>query len=438
MLLAIEKAVNDFLDKSKDKAIKIISHHDTDGITSATILIKALKKLDKTFSVKIVKQLDVQVLETLPKKEILVFLDVGSSLLQEISKFEDVFILDHHEIISEVPKNITVINPHLFDKQAISGAGLTYLFAKHLVDESKELASLAVIGMVGDMLDRDLSKLNNQIITDAEVTIKKGLMLYPSTRPIHKTLEFSSSTFIPGVTGNSRGACELLREAGIERVNGEYKSLIELTENESSKLITAVLLRRMKKDNTDILGNIYLVKMFNKLEDAREMSAMINACSRLGFSEVALLVCMGNKNARKKAEEIYASYKQHIIAALNFASTTTEKIEGKGYLIINAKNEVKDTIIGTVASILSVSSTQEEGTLIITMAYSEGNKIKVSARVAGRNGRNVREVLEQVTSKIGGETGGHPLAAGCFIPRESEQVFIDYLKKILEIEVIKV
>jgi len=30
-----------------------------------------------------------------------------------------------------------------------------------------------------------------KIIEDAEVQIKKGLLLYPATRPIHKTLEFS-------------------------------------------------------------------------------------------------------------------------------------------------------------------------------------------------------------------------------------------------------
>ena len=86
---------------------------------------------------------------------------------------------------------------------------------------------------------------------------------------------------------------------------------------------------------------------------------------------------------------------------------------------------------------MSVSSMHEEGTIIITMAHSE-DKIKVSARVAGRNGRNVREILESVTSKIGGETGGHPLAAGCLISKENEKVFIDYLIKILDIELVKV
>lgn len=454
MLTTIEKAAQIFLEKSKNKPIKIISHYDTDGITSACIMISALKKLDKNFSVSILKQLDFQFLSDLPKNNLLIFLDLGSNNLHELSGFDDVFIIDHHEISSELSNNIIFINPHLFNEEAISASCLTYLFCKQLCEENKHLANLAIIGMVGDMLDKEISKLNNSIIKDADVTIKKGLLFYPSTRPIHKTLEFSSSIFIPGVTGSSRGAIDLLKEAGIERVNGEYKSLVELTDEENSKLITAILLKRMGlqnfseenlarkseffgKDNSDIIGNIYLVKMFNKLEDTREMSAMLNACSRLGFSEIALMLCLGNREARKKAESIYAAYKQHIISALNFVSGMKEKIEGKNYVIINAKDKVKDTIIGTIASILSVSSMHEPGTVIIAMAYCE-DKIKVSARIAGRNGRNVREILEQVTSKIGGETGGHHLAAGCLISRENEEIFMDYLKKVLEIETIKI
>jgi RecJ-like exonuclease len=437
MQKAIEKAVTKFIEISSRKPIKIISHYDTDGITSATILIKALERMDRTFSVKIVKQLDENVFATLPKNELIVFLDLGSSSLMQLAKYEDIFIIDHHEIPSEIPSNITLINPHMFDKESISASGLVYLFVKQISQENKDLANLAVIGMVGDMLDKDISKSNNSIISDAELTIKKGLLFYPSTRPIHKTLEFSSSIFIPGVTGNSRGVLELLREAGIEKVRGEYKNLIELTEEENSRLITSILIRRLNHNNVDIIGNIYLVKFFGRLEDARELSAMINACSRLGYSEIAILLCLGSRNARTRAEEIYANYKQHIVSALNFISNL-KKIEGKGYIIINARDNIKDTIIGTIASILSVSSTYEEGTVIVAMAYCE-DKIKVSSRVAGRNStKNLREILESVTSKIGGESGGHALAAGCLIPKESEESFLSYLKKALDVEVIKV
>lgn len=433
---AIKKAVQNFLEKSKNKKIKIISHHDTDGITAAAIMSKALKRLDLEFSIKIVKQLEKETIESLPKNELLVFLDLGSSNLKEISKLNtDIFVIDHHEISIDIPFNITFINPHLFNDGEISGAGLTYLFVKEISQENKDLANLVVLGMVGDRLDKDISRLNNTILNDAEIIIKKGLLIYPATRPINKALEYSS-IFIPGVTGNSRGAINLLKDSGIEKTEGNYKSLIELTEEEMSKLITNIIVRRMRRDNTDIIGNIYLIKFFNKLEDARELSARINACSRLGYSDVALLLCLGNKVAMKKSEEIYADYKQHIISALNYISIAN-KIEGKGYLIINAKNEIKDTIIGTMASILSSSPDYEEGTIIIAMAYS-GEKIKVSARAAGKNNRNLRELIQNSLEGIEAECGGHANAAGCLISKAREEDFIRSIKKQLDIELIKI
>jgi len=432
MQKAIEQAVTLFKEKIKNRDVKIISHHDTDGISSAAIMAKTLMRLEKKFAIKIVKNLEKEFIKTLHKEELLIFLDLGSSLLEEIGKLKcDVFIIDHHEITGKQQENTTFINPHLFNEEAISASGLTYLFAKKINPENKDLANLAIIGMVGDMLGREISKLNKE---DSEVLIKKGLIMYPATRPIHKILEFSSSIFIPGVTGNPKGVLALLREAGIKKENGNYKSLIELNEQELSKLITAIILRT-KKDSGEIIGNIYLVKFFNRLEDARELSAMINACSRLGYSNVALALCLKNKKSRKRAEHIYANYKQHLVAALNFANNN--KIEKKGYVLINAKNKIKDTIIGTVASIISMSRQYKEGTIIIAMSYDK-EKIKVSARISGRNGRNVREILEKTVQDFGGECGGHALAAGCLIPRDKEKQFIENLSKNMELEVVKI
>jgi RecJ-like exonuclease len=423
---------------AQDKKIQVISHHDTDGICSAAIMASALQKLDKNFSIKILKQLEKENIETLPKDGILLFLDLGSGNLKELSKLEnDVYILDHHELKNpEIPENINIINPHMFEEEPLSGSCLTYLFVKEISNENKNLANLAVVGMVGDMLEKNIGKIGNTIINDAEMIIKRGLLLYPSTRPLNKTLEFSSNMFIPGVTGSPTGAINLLREIGVERRDGRYKNLIELDENEMSKLITSILLRRNEKDISDFIGNIYLIKIFNKLEDARELSAMINACSRLEQSSIALSLCMGNKRARKKAERVYANYKQHLVSGLKFVSNH-KKIEGDNYVIINAKSNIKDTIIGTIASMLSMSSSYKAGTVIVTMANNE-NKIKVSARVAGRNGRNIREVLEAVTKEVGGECGGHAMAAGCLILKEKEQQFIESLQKKLEVELVKI
>lgn len=439
MLSKIRSLAEKFLKQTENKKIQIISHHDTDGISSAAIMATALQKLDKNFSVKIVKQLEKEVIKSLPKDAVLIFLDLGSGSIEQLSELSnEIYILDHHEIGKDIKlaDNINIINPHLCEGEDLCGACLAYLFVKEISKENKSLANLAVIGMVGDMLEKNIGKIGNSIINDGEMVIKRGLLLYPATRPLNKTLEFSSAMFIPGVTGSSNGAINLLREVGIEKKDGSYKSLIELNEDEMSKLITAILLRRNNKDIDDFIGNIYLIKIFNKLEDSRELSAMINACSRLEHSNIALSLCMGSKEARKKAEGIYADYKQHLISGLNFVSNS-QKIEGNNYIIINAQNNIKDTVIGTIASILSMSAVYKEGTAIITMAHNL-DKIKISGRIVGRNGRNIREILDSVVERIGGESGGHAFAAGCLISKEKETEFIELLKKSLEIELVKI
>jgi len=433
----IKYVVKEFLEKSKDKEIQVISHFDTDGITSAAIMVQTLKKLDKKFSLKIIKSLEEQFIYDLPKEKLTLFIDLASGSLNHIeeSRLEDVFIIDHHEITQEIPKKVTIINSELHDKQKISSSCLTYLFCKEIDPENKEFAKLAILGMIGDMLEKEIDKLNNGILEDGEIQRKRGVRIYPSTRPLNRTLEFCSNPYIPKVTGDIKGVLELLREIGLEPINGKYKSLIELDENEMKKLVTAIMLRNpISKD--EIVGDIFLIKLFNKLEDARELSAKINACSRFGESETALQLCMEIPRARDRAESIHAKYKQNLLSGLKFASEA-DKIQGQKFVIINAKSHIKDTMIGTIASILSNSTLYEEGTIITTMAYYD-DKIKVSSRIAGKNGRNVREILSSIIEKIGGEVGGHENAAGCIINIKKEKEFIDSLKKVLEVELIKI
>jgi len=286
----------------------------------------------------------------------------------------------------------------------------------------------------------EISKTTSIIIEDSNVYIKEGLLIYPSTRPLDKALEYSSRPFIPGVTGNSRGTFELLNEAGIEKVGKTFKALIDLNKKEMKNLVTAVMLRLSGKEKTqEYLGNLYLIKFFNKIEDARELSAIINSGSRMGQPTNSLMFCLGDKAARRNAERIYVKYRQHIISGLKHIEQNN-KIHGKEYVIINVKDKIKDTLIGTLTSILSFSSIYKEGTIIIGMAYDEDN-IKISTRMSGRNpkhNRNLRELMGSITKIIGGESGGHQKAAGCIIKRKDEDKFIDLIKNKLEFEIVKI
>lgn len=449
MLKEIDAFTKEFLEFSKNKPIRIISHHDTDGITSAAILAKTFSRLDKKFSIRIVKGLEESIINEELKRqpnEVILFSDLGSSNLDHFKNLEEpVFILDHHEIDeSKLNKNTKIINPHLTssaEDNAVTGAGVCYLFSKAISPENQDLSSLAIIGMIGDRYETNLSKINQQIVKEAQdLKIKKGIAIYPATRPLRRALEWSTSPYIPGVTGSGPGAIEILREIGIPY----DKTLLELSDDEMSKLITAVMIRRAQYNKPeDILRNLYILKFFNRKEDVREISTLINACSRLGYSDIAISYCLENEKAKTQALDIYTKYKQELVSGLKLAEKM-DKIEGKGFVILNAKDQIKDAIVGTICSMLSSSPTYEEGTILIGMAYNE-DKIKVSARIVGQEGRNLKEVLEKTVTTFKGanpetiaEVGGHHFAAGCLVEKNKEDSFIETLKKELEVEIVKV
>lgn len=429
----------DFLEKIKGRRLQIISHFDTDGITSARIMIGTLKRLDQSFDLKIVKTLTREFIASLSKSKVTLFLDLASGSLKEIgeSQLREVFIVDHHEVQGEIPPNVRIINPELLDKRKISGAGMTYLFCKEIDEKNKEFAKFAVLGTIGDSLEKDLDSVNHGILEDSEVQRKKGILIYPSTRPINRVLEYCSDPFIPGVTGNPEGVIELMREINIGTNAGKYKSFMELDEEETQRVVTSIMLRNPQIKNKEILGELFLIKMFGKLEDAREISAKINACSRNGESDLALRFCMEDNEAKKKVEAVHVKYKQQLLSGIKYAQEEAEKIEGRGYVIINAKDKVKDTIIGTITSILSHSPIYDQETILIGMAYDK-EKIKISARSVGKKGRNIREILTNIAINFQGEVGGHEFAAGCTINKEHEIAFLKNLKENLELEIIKV
>lgn len=442
----IKFLAKEFLNETKNSQILIVSHFDTDGITSASILIKTLQELDKTFNVKIIKNLENEFIKKLPKNKTIIFLDLASNSLKQIqeNQTKKTFILDHHEIIQEIPKNILIANPEIYKEEKLSSSQITFLFCEELFNLSqkrneniKQLAKLATLGKIGDMLEKEENKISKEISEKGEIKIKKGLSIYPSTRPINRTLEYSSKPYIKGVTGEISGVIELLRDSQINPLNGKYPSIIELTQEQVQNLFTQIILREPKIKENELISNIYLIKHFNKLEDARELSAKINACSRMGFPTIAILFCLEIENSKKQAQAIYVKYKQSIISALKFVKQA-EKIEEKEYTIINAQDNIKDSIIGTITSIISNSSEHPPGKIIIAMAKKK-NKIKVSARNCGRQGRNLRELLYAVTTQLEEtEIGGHEQAAGCLIQLENQEKFIHTLKKHLKIETIKI
>ena len=264
------------------------------------------------------------------------------------------------------------------------------------------------------------------------------------TKPIHKVLQYSTDPYIPNVTGNEEGAKRFLEEIGIDfMVNGKYKKLIHLNNEEMKKLVTAIILKRLGSEENpdDVLGPIYLLKDGkdeSATKDAKEFSTLLNAVGRMHKSSLGIGTCFGSKEIREDALNLLQDYRKEIVDSLNWFYRNRKGnsiIEEEGYVIINSGDNIKDSLIGTLASIISKSNLYSGGTIIMSMAYTLDGFIKVSARIASVNGNhyvNLNKIMKKVVDKIGGVGGGHDVAAGALIPQEKEKEFIEFIQEQLK------
>ncbi|MBU2496789.1 MAG: DHH family phosphoesterase [Nanoarchaeota archaeon] len=428
----IEKNVEKFLSliNDKEKRIRIISHDDADGITSAAIIVKVLKRLNLQYWLTNLKGFDENVLENLLKEEwdISFILDFGLNE-EKVQKLEelnrDVFILDHHlaDFKKEFRK-VHIINSHLLNED-LSASGVCYFFGKAIDEKNKDLAYIAIIGLIGDF-----KKVDERILKDAidnkQITVRRGLKVFgASTKPLHKALAFSN-VFIPGISGDEKGALELIQQAGINiKENNRFRTLIDLNDEESKKLYTLIATR---SGNGNFIDYIYLINSNGKIYDSKEMATMINACGNLGYSEAGIEACYGNT---VKAEKVYNKYKKEIVSALrwfekekeNNSEKVVEACNGKVW-VINAGTEVKDTIIGVLTSMLA---NHYEDKILVGMAESDG-RIKISARAKEID---VKEFLDKIFKDLKAECGGHERAAGGLINKEDRPIVIERIKSLL-------
>jgi len=440
----------------KKETIRLISHLDADGIAAASIMIRLLNKDNRKYSISIVHHLTEPVIKALSKEayKYFIFTDLGSGqihLIKELLKNKTIFILDHHKPEDAKAENIYHVNPHHFQidgSYEIAGSGVVYLFACEVNNELKNLAHVAIIGAIGDIQEEQgFSEINKQILDIAvevgKIKVIKGIRVFGAqTRPLHKVLEYSTNPYIPGVSGSESGAIQFLQHIGISPKNGNgWTKLVHLNDEELKRLATAIIMKRLNEEKPeDIIGNVYILPQEDKespTRDAKEFSTLLNACGRLGKASLGIGACLGDKKIKERAIRSMVDYKRELVNALRWYEANKESenvIKDDGYLIINARDNIMPTIVGTLASIISKSGNVKEGNFVMSMADLLDGSTKVSLRIASNKQKDVdlREIMKKIIDKVGGEAGGHMHAAGAIIPNEKEEVFISAAKFILK------
>lgn len=436
-----------------DGKIRLIGQFDADGICATAIAYELLDRMDKEFEYEILEQLYEEDVERLAEEEedLLFFVDIGSgqsSLIREhiVEDTEkEVVISDHHSPQVEEPSDseqIVHLNPHFLGHdggEAISAAGMTYLIAEAESEENYDLVPYALIGATGDVQKQDgvFLGLNGRLLEKAEehelIEKRKGLDLYGrSTKPLHKSLMYTSDPHLDGITNSESGAIQFLKSTGVEiRENGDFRTLEDLSAEEEKKIIHGLI--KQGYDVEPLLRNVYVLENGHGID---EFSTIINACGRLGEPRKGVKILL--ENDLELAEKISRKYGRRISKALRYVEDNRENDEvvyDDTMGIIDAGSNIDENFIGTVTTI-AMSDGYFSSPVAMGLAHAEKEKIKISSRASKEvveEGLNLGDIVESAAEEVEGEGGGHNVAAGAKIPRDRKQEFMELVEQELPV-----
>ena len=434
-------------------SVLLASHIDADGLTSAAIAAQALERAEIPFEVVFENQLDADAIADIAETdfETALFTDFGSGQLDVITEHEAAgaftpVVCDHHQ-----PADAETefhLNPLLFGLDGaseLSGAGTAYVLARALGEpENRDLAGLAVVGAVGDMQASggELVGANRKIVTEGvEAGVLRettDLALYgKQTRPLPKLLEYANDVRIPGISGSESGAVGFLTDLDIE-LEGEdgWRQWADLTADERQEVASALLKRAVSRGVPaaridDLVGTTYTLTeeaTGTELRDASEFSTLLNATARYDRADVGLAVCLGDREeALDEARTLLTNHRRNLATGLDWVKRAgvTQEAHVQWF---DAGERIRDTIVGIVAGMAMGTNDIRADRPVIAFAAKDDAESKVSARGTHRlvrAGLDLSAVMGRAARALGGDGGGHDVAAGATIPTGRKAEFVE-------------
>lgn len=460
MVQSISESFSNFSDSVTDsiksgKDIFVVTHIDCDGITSGSIITKALIRAGAKVTTKTVKEMSASVIKNMQQdsRDIHIITDLGGGFARQFDEAlgENWFALDHHEIPQEEYDNPRVINAWKYGVDGgseICAGGMAYLAAKSLDKHNSDLAPIAIVSALGDRQDKGEKKSfvgkNAEIAEEAkangQLQIDMDLLLVGrETRQLVDSLAFTSQPFIEGLTWNRDASLALLTSVGISLKDGSrFRTPSDLTDDEKRLLIEAITKFSSSQNATQIMdeliGHTYTFPGEERrsfLRDAREFSTMLNSCGRIGMSGVGIAICMGDRNKMlQEGEKILVEYRKMIRNYMNILSNERWRINGSTkYIMVNGEGIIPETMTGTISSLLA-GSPKNAGKIVILRTDGEENTIKFSSRKSTgcKNSVNLSVLMKAGAERFNGVGGGHDAAAGARITKDNLDGFLDFIE----------
>ena len=459
MTKSFDESLSLFKDKISDcikskKSISVTTHIDCDGLTSGSIITKALIRAGAKCTVRTSKEFSRNITESFKtdSRDFHIVTDLGGGFANELDKTlqDNWIVLDHHQIPDEELDNQNVINSWKYGMDGgveICAGGMAYLASMALDEKNSDLSAIAVVSALGDRQDQGEKKSfigkNFEIANIAKeeglVEIDLDLLLVGrETRPLPEALAFTSQPFIEGLTWNRDACLSLLNSSGINlKEGGRWRVPAELNEEEKRQVIEAITKFASGKNPDEIMSELIgytytFPREDNRsfLRDGREYSTMLNSCGRINRSGVGMAVCMGDRNKiLREAETILTDYRKMIREYMNILSNERWRIsESETCIMVNGEDIVPETMTGTISSLIA-GSPKNSGKIVILRTKGEENTIKFSSRKSFgcKSDINLSKIMRMGAEKFDGIGGGHNAAAGAKITKDKLNDFLDYL-----------
>jgi single-stranded-DNA-specific exonuclease len=438
-------------------SVLLASHIDADGLTSAGIAAQALERADIPFETRFENQLDADAIAEIAATdfETVLFTDFGSGQLAVITEYADEFtpvICDHHQPAdAETEYHLNPLLVGLDGAAELSGAGAAYVLGRALGgEENIDLAGLAIVGAVGDMQDSDgeLVGANRAIVAEGVeagvLSETTDLALYgKQTRPLPKLLEYATDVRIPGISGSESGAIGFLSDLDIE-LEGEdgWRRWTDLTADERTRMASALLQRAVSRgvpaaQIENLVGTTYTLTAEaagTELRDASEFSTLLNATARYDRADVGLAVCLGDRDeALSEARRLLTNHRRNLATGLGWVKREGVT-QGENVQWFDAGDRIRETIIGIVAGMAMGTDGVRSDRPVIAFAAKNDAETKVSARGTHRlvrAGLDLAAVMGRAARALGGDGGGHDIAAGATIPTGCKEDFIQRAEGII-------
>ncbi|MDC0451236.1 DHH family phosphoesterase [Nitrosopumilus sp.] len=460
MTKGFEESLSLFKDKISDciksqKSISITTHIDCDGLTSGSIIAKALIREGANCTLRTSKEFSKDIVESFKtdSRDFHIVTDLGGGFVKDLNQTlgDDWIVLDHHQISEEEKDNQNVINAWKYGMDGgseICAGGMAYLAAMSLDEKNSDLSEIAVVSALGDRQDqgdrKSFTGKNFEIANTAKelglVEMDLDLLLVGrETRPLAEAIAFTSQPFIEGLTWNKETCLSILKSSGIKlKEEGRWRVPAELNEEEKKLVIKTITDFSPDKNTTEVMseliGYTYTFPKEDKrsfLRDGREYSTMLNSCGRINRSGVGMAICMGDRNqVLSEGEGILTDYRKKIKEYMNILSNERWRLsENENYIMVNGEDIVPETMTGTISSLIA-GSPKNIGKIIILRTRGEANTIKFSSRKSFgcKSEINLSELMRTAAEKFDGIGGGHNAAAGAKITKDKLDEFLKYLE----------